>query len=91
MIAFAGAVQRDARACNDAGIDAFSPILRGVVTLEEAMKNENAKQNLADTARAGYQTDEINKRHMIRKLQDSCRNTERECLICCKNKFGERR
>ncbi|CBL19660.1 hypothetical protein CK1_15510 [Ruminococcus sp. SR1/5] len=28
---------------------------------------------------------------MIRKFQDSCRNTERECLICCKNKFGERR
>ena len=50
VIAFAGAVQRDARACNDAGIDAFFPILRGVVTLEEAMKNENAKQNLADTA-----------------------------------------
>ena len=49
VIAFAGAVQRDARACNDAGIDAFFPILRGVVTLEEAMKNENAKQNLADT------------------------------------------
>ena len=50
VIAFAGAVQRDARACNDAGIDAFFPILRGVVTLEEAMKNENAKLNLADTA-----------------------------------------
>ena len=50
VIAFAGAVQRDARACNDAGIDAFFPIIRGVVTLEEAMKNENAKQNLADTA-----------------------------------------
>ena len=50
VIAFAGAVQRDARACNDAGIDAFFPILRGVVTLDEAMKNENAKQNLADTA-----------------------------------------
>ena len=49
VIAFAGAVQRDARACNDAGIDAFFPILRGVVTLEEAMKNENAKQNMADT------------------------------------------
>lgn len=50
VIAFAGAVQRDARACNDAGIDAFFPILRGVVTLEEAMKSENAKRNLADTA-----------------------------------------
>ena len=41
---------KHARACNDAGIDAFFPILRGVVTLDEAMKNENAKQNLADTA-----------------------------------------
>ena len=50
VIAFAGAVQRDARACNDAGIDAFFPILRGVVTLEEAMKSENAKRNLADPA-----------------------------------------
>ena len=26
------------------------PIIRGVVTLEEGMKNENAKLNLADTA-----------------------------------------
>ena len=50
MIAFAGAVQRDARACNDAGIDAFFPILRSVVTLEEAMDPENARKNMADTA-----------------------------------------
>ena len=28
----------------------YGPILRGVVTLEEAMKSENAKRNLADTA-----------------------------------------
>ena len=38
------------------GIDAFFPILRGVVTLEEAMKNENAKRNLADTAEQVYRT-----------------------------------
>lgn len=54
VVAFAGAVQRDARACNEAGIDAFFPILRGVVTLEEAMENTNAKRNLADTAEQVY-------------------------------------
>lgn len=54
VVAFAGAVQSDARACNGAGIDAFFPILRGVVTLEEAMKNANAKRNLADTAEQVY-------------------------------------
>ena len=56
VLAFAGAVERDARKCNEHGIDAFFPILRGVVTLEEAMKNENAKQNLADTAEQVYRT-----------------------------------
>lgn len=54
VIAFAGAAQRDARACNETGIDAFFPILRGVVTLEEAMENTNAKRNLADTAEQVY-------------------------------------
>ena len=50
VIAFAGAVTRDAVKCNEAGIDAFFPIVRGVVTLEEAMLPENAKQNMTDTA-----------------------------------------
>ena len=42
-------VTKDATACNDAGIDAFFPIVRGITTLEEAMKPENAKENLAAT------------------------------------------
>lgn len=50
VIAFAGSVTRDAAACNAAGIDAYFPIIRGVTTLEEAMKPENAKENLAATA-----------------------------------------
>ena len=50
VIAFAGGVTADARACNEKGIDAFFPIVRGITTLEEAMVNENAKKNLADTA-----------------------------------------
>lgn len=49
VIAFAGAVTEDAAACNEAGIDAFFPIVRGITTLEEAMKPENAKRNLTAT------------------------------------------
>lgn len=50
VIAFAGSVTEDAAACNDVGIDAFFPIVRGITTLEEAMKPENTKENLAATA-----------------------------------------
>ena len=49
VIAFAGSVTKDARACNEHGIDAFFPILRGVSTLQEAMDPENARQNMIDT------------------------------------------
>lgn len=49
VIAFAGSVTKEAVACNQNGIDAFFQILRGVVTLEEAMKPENAKANMTDT------------------------------------------
>ena len=48
VIAFSGAVTPKAAACNTAGIDAFFPILRSVVTLEEAMNPENAALNMAD-------------------------------------------
>lgn len=50
VLAFAGGVTKDAKACNGAGIDAFFPIVRGVTTLEEAMKPDNAHENMADTA-----------------------------------------
>lgn len=49
VLAFAGAVTKDAVACNENGIDAFFPILRSVVTLEEAMDSEKAAKNMADT------------------------------------------
>lgn len=49
VVAFAGSVTKEATECNKNGIDAFFPILRGVVSLEEAMKPENAKANMADT------------------------------------------
>ena len=50
VLAFAGAVTRDAAACNNAGIDAFFPILRSVVSLEEAMDPKTAASNMVDTA-----------------------------------------
>lgn len=49
VIAFAGSVAPEASVCNQAGIDAFFPIVRGVTTLEEAMKKENAMENIAAT------------------------------------------
>ena len=54
VIAFAGSVTRDAIACNEKGIDAFFPILRGVCTLDEAMKPLNARENMADTAEQAF-------------------------------------
>lgn len=50
VVALAGGVTRDAGKCNEAGIDAFFPIVRGVSTLEEAMKKEQAIANMEDTA-----------------------------------------
>lgn len=50
VIAFAGCVTEDAKVCNQNGIDAFFPILRNVVTREEAMDTDNAHRNMTDTA-----------------------------------------
>ncbi len=47
VIAFAGSVTEGASACNDAGIDAFFPILRSITTLEEAMEPAHARANLS--------------------------------------------
>ena len=48
-MAFAGSVTKEAGKCNEAGIDAFFPILRGVCTLAEAMEGENARANMTAT------------------------------------------
>ncbi|MDE7415314.1 MAG: glycerate kinase [Lachnospiraceae bacterium] len=49
VIAFSGCVTEDAVACNEHGIDAFFPILRGVQTLQEAMDPHNTRKNMAAT------------------------------------------
>ena len=50
VIALAGAVIEGAEKCKENGIDAFFPILRRIVTLDEAMDPETAKQNMVKTA-----------------------------------------
>lgn len=50
VIAFSGCVTDAAEVCNEHGIDAFFPILRGVTTLEQALDTDNAYKNLTATA-----------------------------------------
>lgn len=50
VVALAGAVVDGAEKCNENGIDAYFPILRKIVTLDEAMDAGNAKRNMAGTA-----------------------------------------
>ncbi len=49
VIAFSGSVTRDARILNSCGIDAFFPIGRSSISLEDAMRPDNARQNMTDT------------------------------------------
>lgn len=50
VIAFAGSVSEDAVLCNENGIDAFFPIVRGIITLDEAVKTQTAMKNMELTA-----------------------------------------
>ncbi len=54
VLAFSGCVTEDAHLCNDAGIDAYFPILRGVVTLCEAMDHDNAWKNMSATVEQAF-------------------------------------
>ena len=46
----AGSVTADAAACHDAGIDAYFPIVRGPITLDEAMDPDTARAGLTGAA-----------------------------------------
>ena len=50
VIAFAGSVTREATVCNENGIDAYFPILREIVTLEDAIQKDLAIQNMVETS-----------------------------------------
>lgn len=51
VIAFSGCVTEDAEVCNEHGIDAFFPIVRGVTSLDAALDKSNAYNNLYATAK----------------------------------------
>lgn len=50
VIAFSGSAASDAIVCNEHGIDAYFPVIRDIMTLNEAMDPRNARRNLTDTA-----------------------------------------
>lgn len=54
VLAFAGCIGDGAEALNAAGIDAYFPILRRVVTLEEALSTAEASANLAATVEQAF-------------------------------------
>lgn len=60
VLAFCGCVGDGAEALNEHGIDAFFPILRRVTSLEDALDNENAYNNLTATAYQVFRLLEVN-------------------------------
>lgn len=49
VIAIAGCTTPDAVKCNEEGIDAYFSIVNKAMTIDEAMKKENANQNMIET------------------------------------------
>ena len=54
VLAFSGILGDGVEAVNDAGIDAYFPILRKLVTLEEALDVANASANLTSTVEQAF-------------------------------------
>ncbi len=54
VAALAGSVKKEASACHEQGIDAYFSILQKPASLEEAMDQETARANMADTAEEVY-------------------------------------
>lgn len=65
VIAFAGSVTDGAKILNSKGIDAFFPMVRGIITLDEAMDPYHAKQNMSDTAEQVIRAVEIFHQNLI--------------------------
>ena len=80
VIAFSGAVTEDATACNQAGIDAFFPILRQVTTLEAAMSPATAIRNMTAAVEQTFRLLKMSfiygkefKRYSVSPLDSSCK------------------
>lgn len=70
VLAFSGCVTKDACVCNEHGIDAFFPILREVVTLQQAMEPERTRQNLTATVEQVFRLVALNP-HLLGSFQIS--------------------
>ena len=67
VIAFSGSATRDARILNSYGIDAFFPTRRISISLEDAIKPDNARQDMIDTVEQAMRLLELNR--SLRPLQ----------------------
>lgn len=63
VLAFSGSVTEDAASCNEAGIDAFFPILRQVTTLEEAMDPQTAQKNMESSVEQVFRVIRLKERN----------------------------
>lgn len=70
VIAFAGSVTKDARKCNQYGIDAYFPILREISSLEDAMEKERAGKNMEDTVEQVFRLLSVNVKNDILPASD---------------------
>ena len=59
VLGFSGAVTKGAIACNEEGIDAYFPIVRSAVSLEDAMKKKVAEENMIDTVEQVFRLIEV--------------------------------
>lgn len=72
VIAFSGCVTEDAVACNEHGIDAYFPILRGVVSLQEAMDGVNAEKNMTATVEQVFRLIRCMGKDKMKASQENC-------------------
>lgn len=54
VVALGGSIAKDGAVCNESGIDALFSIVKGPMSLKEAMEPDTAKANLSNTAEQVY-------------------------------------
>ncbi|MGL5675947.1 MAG: glycerate kinase family protein [Cellulosilyticaceae bacterium] len=54
VLGFAGALAREAKKCNEEGIDAYFSIVNSAMSLEDAMNRENAMENMTKTVEQAF-------------------------------------
>lgn len=62
VLAFSGCITPETRICNQSGIDAYFPVVKGACSLEDAMNTDNAYANLTDTAEQAFRLLSVSKK-----------------------------